>query len=68
MAPDPHGKNRPRGVPDGTYLVVGHPKQASKVDGEKIDVDATEDGVFSYTAVNGAVVHVKKYNVIKTYE
>ena len=64
--PNPNDIGRPQEI-TGTFWIVGHPNQLTKVDGESIDVDVLEDGVFSYTAVSGAATRVKKYKVLKTY-
>lgn len=67
IPPGPNDLHRPQRV-EGTFWIVGHPEQASKVDKDRIDVNACEDGVYSYNSVDGAHHRVKKYKVLKTYE
>lgn len=67
VPPDPNGKGRPKEV-YGTFMVVGHPKKGSIADDGAIDVDATEDGTFSYISTIGAQRTVKKYAVIKAFQ
>ena len=64
---DPNGKGRPEEV-TGTFWVVGHPNQNSKADEDYIDVNAFEDGTYSYTAVTGAAKRIKQYRVVKAFE
>jgi hypothetical protein len=67
VPPDPNGKGRPTRE-YGTFWLVGHPQQGSKVKDDAVDVDAFEDGVFSYTTVMGAQQRIKKYQVLKAFE
>lgn len=62
------GPSRPPLLSAGAefIFVVGHKQQESKVDKDKIDVDAYADGVFSYTATNSASRRVRRYQVVKT--
>lgn len=67
VPPDPNGKGRPETV-EGTFWVVGHPNQNSKVDEDSIDVNAFEDGTYSYTAVTGAAKRIKQYQVVRAFQ
>ena len=66
-APDPSDKGRPSYI-DGTFWVVGHPKQGKKVDDDYIDVDAYEEGTYSYTSVTGAAKRIKQYRVVRCFD
>lgn len=49
----------------GVVLLVGHPKQASLVDRSRVDVDAYENGTYSYVDLRGANRTVKKFVFIE---
>jgi hypothetical protein len=65
--PDPNGKGRPKGV-YGTFWIIGHPQQNSKVDNDPIDINGSEEGTYSYTSVAGAARRVKQYKVVKSFK
>ncbi len=48
----------------GTCLLVGHPDESTKVDGDKIDVPVRLTGQFSYENVLGARKTVHKFKVV----
>lgn len=65
--PDPNGVGRPN-LAYGTFWIIGHPEQNSKVDDDAIDIDAYESGIHSYISVDGAARRVKQYKVIKSFK
>ena len=67
VPPDPNGKGRPKKV-YGTFWIIGHPQQNSKVDNDPIDINASEAGTYSYTSVAGAARRVKQYKVVKSFQ
>jgi histone H3/H4 len=67
VPPDPNGRGRPTEI-YGSFLISGHPTQAKFADGDRIDVDAYENGTFAFKTVLGAQRTVKKYIVVKAFE
>lgn len=53
---------RPKNAENGKYYVTGHPKQKQIVDDDWIDVDAAQDGTYSYAGGK-----VKQYRIIRAY-
>ena len=52
----------------GDFLLLAHPNAGKKADRSSIDVDAIEEGIFSYTSVDGANRTVKKFRVVQVFE
>ena len=48
---------------DDLVFITGHKRKDTKVDGDPIDVDASRDGMFSYTTTIGAEKRLAKYQV-----
>lgn len=51
----------------GDFLLTGHPIQDKKVDNDWYDVDAIEDGIFTFTNIHGVEKRIRKYKVVKAY-
>lgn len=62
FAQDTAAAGRPTAV-YGVFLIAGHAKQGALVDGDAVDVDAREAGVFKFTGSDGALHTVKRYRV-----
>jgi hypothetical protein len=54
---------RPKNAENGKYYVTGHPKEKQIVDDDWIDVDAVQDGTYSYAGGK-----VKQYRIIRAYD
>ncbi len=63
-------KGRPRDYDPKTQrdilLITGHSEKERKVEGDRIDVDAYEDGVFSYSDSQGSTHSIKRFQTTRT--
>lgn len=60
------GENRPK-LLYGDFLVVGHPREANKVDNDWFDVDAVPAGIYEYTTVMGATKRIRIYKALRAF-